>query len=62
MNNYPSISVIMDSLDVILNDKGLTNKSFLMSGDCKMWQILADSRCWADVNEMYSQMKRNHRD
>lgn len=56
-NSTLSFIVIMDSLDVILNDKGITNESFLMSGDSRMWHILADSRCWADVNEMYSQMK-----
>ena len=50
-NSALSFVVIMDTLDAILSGKEITDESLLMSGDSKIWHLLSNSKCWADVNE-----------
>ena len=50
-----SFIVIMDTLDILLGISQLNESSFLLSDDNKFWQILAQSKCWAEVNDKYSQ-------
>lgn len=49
-----SFVVILDSLDAILSNQDVVDGSLLMSGDSKIWRVLSDSRCWADVNEKWN--------
>lgn len=44
-----SFVVIMDTLDIILGEAQLNEKSFLLSDNRKIWDILSQSRCWADI-------------
>lgn len=46
-----SLVVIMDTLDSILCEGEIDDQSSLLSLDGKLWRILAESKCWADVNE-----------
>ena len=46
-----SFIVIMDTLDAILSESDLDNRSLLLSSEGKIWRLLAESRCWADVND-----------
>ncbi len=50
-NSALSFLVILETLDIILSQKDMSEDSFLMSGDRRLWQILAKSRNWADVND-----------
>ena len=50
-NSALSFMVILETLDILLSQKDIPEDSFLLSGDSRLWQILAESRCWADVNE-----------
>ena len=50
-NSALSFVVILDSLDVILDKAEITNEHSLLFGDHHFWNALADSRCWADVND-----------
>lgn len=52
-----SLVVILDSLDAILGKTSLSEESLLLSGDKRLWHILADSRCWSDVNERWKEKK-----
>ena len=46
--------VIMDTLDVITGRITMAESSLLKPGDNNaIWQALADSRCWADLNEKW---------
>ena len=57
-NSALSFIVIVDTLDAILSGKGISDESLLMSGDPKIWQILSNSKCWADVNEEWQSLKQ----
>lgn len=46
-----SFVVIMDTIDAILNGDGINERSSLLIPEKKMWRILAQSKCCADVNE-----------
>lgn len=48
-----SLIVILDTIDTILSDSEISEDSLLLSGDTRIWGILSDSRCWADVNEKW---------
>jgi len=50
-NSALSFMVILETLDILLTQKDIPKDSFLLSGESRLWQILAESRCWADVNE-----------
>ena len=52
-NSALSFIVILDTLDVLLGEAVITDHSFLLSGDARMWQVLAESRCWSDVNNCW---------
>ena len=52
-NSALSFIVILDTLDSILNETGVTEDSLLLSGDKKIWRMLSKSRCWADINAMW---------
>lgn len=45
-----SFVVVLDTLDAILGDMKLTDSSFLLSDNRRLWHILSNSKCWADVN------------
>ena len=45
-----SFVVILDTLDAILSGEGINGKSMLFSPEERFWRILAESKCWADVN------------
>lgn len=45
-----SFVVILDTLDAVLSAKGLTNDSFLLNDDKKIWWALYQSRSWEEVN------------
>ena len=57
-NSALSFVVIMDTLDAILSGKGISDDSLLISGDAKIWHILSNSKCWADVNEEWQSSKQ----
>ena len=48
-----SFITILDTLDCLLNMANISDKSLMMSGDEKIWNIFANSCCWADVNERW---------
>lgn len=50
-----SFVVILDTLDAILANTEFTEDSLLLSDDERLWNALASSRCWADVNEKWNQ-------
>lgn len=52
-NTALSFVVIMDTLDAILSEKELSENLLLLSDNTKFWHTLADSICWADVNEKW---------
>ena len=52
-NSALSFIVILDTLDVLLGEAVITDHSFLLSGDARMWQVLSESRCWSDVNNCW---------
>ena len=52
-NTALSFIVLLDSLDAILSETGVMDSSLLMSDDSKIWHTLANSCCWADVNEKW---------
>ena len=52
-NSALSFIVILDTLDAIMNETGVTEDSLLLSGDKKIWRMLSKSRCWADINAMW---------
>ena len=54
-NTALSFIVLIDTLDAILNEKEVTEESILLSGDSRIWHTLADSYCWADVNEKWKE-------
>ena len=49
-----SFIVILDTIDTILGGDELSEESLLLSGDKRIWGILSDSRCWADMNEEWN--------
>ena len=55
-----SFVVILDTLDAILGKRPINHNSFLMAGDGQFWRILADSRCWADVNTRLQKRRCNY--
>ena len=57
-----SFVVILDSLDAILDGRGIDEQSPLLSSDGEIWRILSQSECWADVNEEASMFypRNNH--
>ena len=55
MSSALSLIVILDSLDVILGEAQINESSCLLSDNSKLWQILSQSNCWADVNRFYTQ-------
>ena len=54
VNSVLSFIVINDTLDVLLNKCDVSNESLLMSGDKRLWSILSESRCWADLNDNWA--------
>ena len=48
-----SFITILDTLDCLLNMTNITDKSLMMSGDEKLWDIFANSCCWTDVNDKW---------
>lgn len=57
-NSALSFVVILDTLDAILDGEGIDEQSSLLSPEGRMWRILAESRCWADVNEEFLENDR----
>lgn len=57
-NSALSFIVIMDSLDAILGSTKITDGSPLLLHDRRYWEILASSRCWADINEKWETAER----
>ena len=51
-----SFIVLLDTLDTILSEKDLTESSLLMSGNRKIWRVLANSHCWADLNDQWGKL------
>ena len=51
-----SFLVVLDTLDAILKGNGINGQSLLFSNERNFWETLAESRCWADVNESFSSM------
>ena len=49
-----SFVVIMDTLDAILDGAEINKRSSLLNPERRIWRILAQSKCWADVNELFS--------
>lgn len=49
-----SFITILDTLDCLLGKTRISNKSLLMSGNAELWNVLAKSLCWADVNENWN--------
>lgn len=56
-NSALSFVVVLDTLDFILSGKDVSEQSFLLSGEERIWRILSRSRCWADVNERWNNLK-----
>ena len=56
-NSALSFVVIMDTLDAILSGKEVSDESLLMSGNPKIWNILSNSKCWADINDEWQSSK-----
>ena len=54
-NSALSFIVILDTLDAILNETGVSEDSLLLSDDKRLWKTLSNSRCWADVNEKWKE-------
>ena len=47
-----SFVVIMDTLDALLDGDEINERSSLLVSERGIWRILAQSKCWADVNSL----------
>jgi len=52
-NTALSFIVLLDSLDTILSGAEVAEEDLLMSDDNSIWNTLANSYCWADVNKRW---------